>query len=101
MNNLKKVMISINEEMKEEIDRNNYDWFLDMMDINYIIDSYGKYKGVRLTLFLGGPNIFLDTINCELVGSWGGEEYSIPLDYKITEFVDNMYEQQFMSSIRV
>lgn len=53
MNNLKKVMISINEEMKEEIDINNYDWFLDMLDINYIIDSYGKYKGVRLTLFLG------------------------------------------------
>lgn len=101
MNNLKKVMISINEEMKEEVEKNNYDWFLYMMDINYIIDSYGKYKGVRLTLFFGGPNIFLDTINCELVGSWGGEEYSVPLDYKITEFVDNMYEQQFMSSIRV
>lgn len=101
MNNLKKVMISINEEMLEEIYRNNYDWFLDMLDINYIIDSYGKYKGVRLTLFLGGTNIFLDTINCELVGSWGGEEYSVPLDYKITEFVDNMYEQQFISSIRV
>lgn len=100
MNNLKKVMISINEEMKEEVEKNNYDWFLYMMDINYIIDSYGKYKGVRLTLFLGGPNIFLDTINCELLGSWGGEEYSIPLDYKITEFVDNMYEQQFMG-IRV
>lgn len=42
----------------------------DVLDINYILNSDFSYKGCRLLLTFGGPNIWLDTCKGQLELYW-------------------------------
>lgn len=48
-----------------------------------------QYRGVRLMVAYGGPNIYVDTVNGEVVGYWGGDEASVWLDRDACNAIDN------------
>lgn len=52
-----------------------YDYLQDVYDINYITNSDKTYKGARLLVAFGGPNIWIDTNLEQVEGYWWGEKF--------------------------
>jgi hypothetical protein len=55
----------------------------DVLDINYITTHTKEYKGARVLVSFGGPNIWIDTDRGVVEGFWGE-------DYAKYEFRDNL-----------
>lgn len=51
------------------------DYLSDVLDVNYIINADKSYKGCRILVAFGGPNIWIDTVNKEVQGYWGSDKY--------------------------
>lgn len=47
------------------------DYLEDALDLQYIIGTHRDYRGARVLLTLGGPNVWANTIDQELVVTWG------------------------------
>ena len=52
------------------------DYVWDALDIEYVIGSDGSFRGARLLVCFGGPNVWVDTKTCTVEGSWWGTSYS-------------------------
>ena len=52
----------------------------DVLDINWILNSDRTLKGVRLLVAFGGPNIWIDTSNGTVEGTWWGDSYTDTYD---------------------
>lgn len=50
------------------------DYVSDVLDTEYILDSNFTLIGARLYITLGGPTIYVDTHDNEVVGHWGTEQ---------------------------
>jgi len=62
-------------------------------DIKYTIDGDGNYRGVRIMLAGGGPNVYLDTNHKEIQGYWGGDFCKLIIsDF---EYIDDYWEEQY------
>lgn len=44
-----------------------YDWLEDVLDIEYIVGGDGEYRGARVLVAFGGPNIWVDRM-CRTCG---------------------------------
>lgn len=65
----------LNEDGEE---MTGFDYLNDALDINYTINSDRSYKGGRVLVAFGGPNIWIDTIHMEVQGYWWGSQASVP-----------------------
>ena len=73
-----------------------YDYFTeDIFDIEYSIGGDGEYRGVRLMVACGGPNIYIDTLEKAVMLYWWGERASYPIDYDVIEDIDNIWEENY------
>jgi len=59
------------------------DYVFEAYDIEYVIGGDGEYRGARLLVCCGGPNIWVDTRTGMVDGHWWGSSYSC-------RFVDNL-----------
>jgi hypothetical protein len=53
-----------------------YDYIGDALDIEYVVGSDGSFRGARLLVCFGGPNVWVDTKTDMVEGSWWGTSYS-------------------------
>ena len=47
------------------------DYFSDVLDIHYLVNSDGSYRHARICIALGGPTAWIDTRTEELEVAWG------------------------------
>lgn len=40
-----------------------YEYFADAMDVDYLVDASLDYKGCRIMIKVGGPTVYVSTIN--------------------------------------
>ena len=59
------------------------DYLNDVLDINYIINSDKSYKGARVLVAFGGPNIWINTRTKQVEGHWWGD--SCTMSYRRDE----------------
>lgn len=52
------------------------DYLNDVLDIEYIINGSGILLGARICVAFGGPNIWINTRNRTVEGSWWGDQYT-------------------------
>lgn len=72
------------------------DNFLDgAFDAEYTVNGNGAYNGVRFYLDTGGPTIYADTNTKFVEGRWGGGSVSVPLDYDVSDAVEDVGEQWY------
>lgn len=70
------------------------DYLEDVLDINYVINADKSYKGVRLLVAFGGPNIWIDTVNQEVQAYWGGD--NLVMSYHTDRLeIDDYFEELF------
>ena len=60
-----------------------YDYLSDCLDINWVLNNDRTYRGARVLVAFGGPNIFVDTERGIVEGFWWG-------DYAKASFDDNI-----------
>lgn len=83
-------------EEQEERENNGeacslYDYFSDVLDFEYTINSNKEYIGVKVWVTLGGPNIWIDTRHCEVCGAWGSERETLPIPSEIRDEIDAIF----------
>jgi hypothetical protein len=52
------------------------DYISDTLDINWVLNSDRSYRGARLLVAFGGPNIYIDTVKNTVEGYWWGDSYT-------------------------
>lgn len=50
-----------------------FDYLQDALDIEYIVSSDGTYRGARVLVAFGGPNIWINTRTNTVEGAWWDE----------------------------
>lgn len=50
-----------------------FDYLQDALDIEYIVSKDGEYRGARVLVAFGGPNIWVDTKRGVVDGAWWGD----------------------------
>lgn len=59
------------------------DYLSDVLDIEYIVGSDGEYRGARVLVAFGGPNIWINTKTNTVEGYWWADRAE-------ASFVDNL-----------
>lgn len=72
-----------------------FEYFADVLDVEYTTDYRKEYKAVRLMIACGGPNIYVDTRTGTVDLYWWGEEAHIGLDKEVVEEIDSIYSEYF------
>lgn len=70
-----------------------YDYFADVLDYEYIINSSFEYVSCKVWITLGGPNVWIDTREKEIKLAWGTDRESLYLDYEICDEIDAYFEE--------
>lgn len=70
-----------------------YELICDALDIEVTRSLNGDYRGARIYLTIGGPNVWLDTADRELQGVWGGKPVNMFVPYDVCEEIDAAIEE--------
>lgn len=68
-----------------------YDWFADVLDIEYRIGSDGTYRSCRLMVACGGPNIYVDTGEAAVQLYWWGDRATAYFTRDTAEEIDSEF----------
>ena len=92
---------------KEDLDYNGeyeigdtlsgYDYLTDALDIEYTVNSDKTYKGARVLVSFGGPNIWINTLTEEIEGYWWGMNAKAPYygdSMDLNECLEEIYNNQ-------
>ena len=60
-----------------------FDYLESALDFNWILNSDRTYKGARVLVAFGGPNIWVDTVLGQVEGYWWGDSFTM-------SFTDNV-----------
>lgn len=77
-----------------------WDYFADgeVLDIEYTIGSDKSFRGVRLLVAFGGPNIYIDTMHKAVMGYWWGDRAEAWLPKEICDEIDEIWKEFYMCS---
>lgn len=70
-----------------------WEYVCDALDVEVTRSLNGDYRGARILLTFGGPNVWLDTADRELQGSWGGKRVNMHVPYEVCELIDDAIEE--------
>lgn len=70
-----------------------YDYFEDILDIEYRCDSRRELRSVQIMVACGGPNIYIDTASQKVELYWWGDSANWPLDSDTVAAVDEWAEE--------
>ena len=72
-----------------------YDYFDDMLDIEYRIDRDRDLKSVQICVAWGGPNIYIDTASGDVELYWWSDRARWPMDRDVITAVDEFAEELY------
>lgn len=75
-----------------------YDYTADALDVEYILDSSFSLLGVRLWVTLGGPSIYIDTREGEVVGHWGADTARAWVPSEICDEINEIFDEVYTAS---
>lgn len=79
----------------DEEQQSLYDYFDDIYDIEYRIDSNWELRSVQIMVACGGPNIYIDTADAEVKLFWWSDRASYPISYSTRDEIESYFEDLF------
>lgn len=76
MKNLIDMVAIIRDELNaiyEDYDKID-EYFRDVLDGEFFVGFDGDYRGTKVAITLGGPNIYYDSRNGAIIGYWGNDK---------------------------
>ena len=80
------------------------EWLSDALDIDLTVSVTNdglRYRGCVVTTSVGGPNIYVDTLERLVKGVWGGDNVSVPLSYEVCDQIDDNVQEIFASPYNI
>ena len=71
------------------------EWLDDVYDVEYTIGSDKEYRGVRIMIACGGPDIYINTKSGDVELYWWSESARYPMSKKVIDYIDSIYEELF------
>ena len=72
------------------------EWLGDgVYDVEYTIGREKDYRGVRLMVACGGPDIYLNTNTKDVELYWWSESARYPMSSSVIDMIDSIYEEMF------
>ena len=91
---LKKVYAgSIKSEEYEDEPMDFYEFFKDVYDVEYTVDSNKEFKAVSLLVAFGGPNIYVDTNTGTVRGYWWTEHAEAWIPKEICDAINDVFSE--------
>ena len=77
-NHVNSIAKTLSEGFDDELNSDDepfssYDYLTDALDIHWILNSDKTYRGARILVAFGGPNIWVDTNTGLVEGYWWGD----------------------------
>ena len=73
-----------------------FDWLGDNeYDIEYTVGGDKEYRGVRIMIACGGPNIYINTKSGDVELYWWNESARYPMSKEVIDYIDSIYEDLF------
>ena len=69
------------------------EWLGDVYDVEYTIGSDKEYRGVRIMIACGGPDIYINTNSGDVELYWWGESARYPMSSNAINMIDSIYEK--------
>lgn len=63
-------------------------WMDEALDVELVIGFNGTYRGARIMVAYGGPNIYVNTRTGVVEGYWGDERASVEIPSEVCEALD-------------
>lgn len=67
-----------------------YDYFEDVLSVEYTISGRGDFLGGRVAITLGGPNVWLNSRFGIIEGFWGSDSFSWSLPIEVAAELENI-----------
>lgn len=67
----------------------------DVFDIEYTIGSDGDFRGVRLMVACGGPNIYINTNSGKVEGYWWTDRADAWIPSEICDEINSVWEEYY------
>lgn len=83
----------IDEETGETLSL--YDYFSDVLDVEYIINSDLSYKAIKIYVTLGGPTVWIDTYYGAIELRWANEQARYYLLSDVVDEINNIWEEYY------
>lgn len=91
----------VDKDSIDDDDENDYeeytiwDYFADCLDIEYVVHADKTYKGVRVMITCGGPNIYVNTMTNKVELYWWSDEASYPISKRVADEIDTYFEDLY------
>ena len=72
-----------------------FDYFNDMLDIDYVVDREKHFKGVRIMVTCGGPNIFIDSYRGIVELFWWTEHASAEIPADLCDEINDIFRDYY------
>lgn len=72
-----------------------YNYFEDVLDIEYRINSDKQLRSVQIMVACGGPNIYIDTASKQVELYWWGDRASYPINYDVCDEIYDYFEELY------
>lgn len=91
------------DEEREEMEENGeacdlYSYFSDALDIEYTIGANGDFRGARIAVTLGGPNIYVDTRRGCVEGFWGSDYWESRIPSEVCDEINAIFEEHYIAA---
>lgn len=91
------------DEEREEMEENGeaydlYSYFSDALDIEYTIGANGDFRGARIAVTLGGPNIYVDTRRGCVEGFWGSDHWESWIPSEVCDEINAIFEEYYIAA---
>ncbi len=92
---VKNIAAEINALAENEDSEKFYEYFEDVLDVEYRTYNNLDYKGAYIYLSLGGPNVWVDTIAGSVELAWGTDRAIAYLNEDVVNMIDDYFEELF------
>ena len=72
-----------------------FDYFNDFLDIDYVVDREKQYKGARVMVTCGGPNIYIDSYKGIVELFWWTEHATAEIPANICDEINEIFRDYF------
>ena len=88
------------DEEREEMEQDGeaydiYSYFSAALDIEYTIGTSGDFRGARIAVALGGPNIYVDTRRGYVEGFRGCDHYESWIPSEVCDEINTIFEDYY------
>ena len=72
-----------------------YDYFSDVLDFEFIINSNLTYSAVKVYVTLGGPTVWIDTYSGSVELRWANEKSCCYLTSDVIDEINDYFEEYY------